>query len=48
MLITTYQEKIDQIKTLLAEMTSEEYKRFGAQFETELKFFEEKEANRKS
>jgi len=48
MLITTFQEKIDQIKTLLAEMTTEEYARFGARFESDLKFFEEKEANRKS
>ena len=48
MLITTFQEKIDQIKTLIEEMTAEEYARFGAQFESDLKYFEEKEANRKS
>lgn len=48
MLITTFQEKIDQIKTLIEEMTAEEYARFGAQFEGDLKYFEEKEASRKS
>ena len=48
MLITTFQEKIDQIKTLIEAMTAEEYARFGAQFESDLKYFEEKEANRKS
>ena len=47
MLITTFQEKIDQIKSVLAEMTQEERARFGAQFERDLKFFEEKEAARK-
>jgi len=48
MLITTFQEKIDQIKSVLAEMSQEEQARFGAQFERDLKFFEEKEAARKS
>jgi hypothetical protein len=48
MFIPTFQEKIDEIKAVLAEMTPEEHARFGAQFESDLKHFEEKEATRKS
>jgi len=48
MFISTYEEKINEIKAVLAKMTPAEHARFGAQFESDLTYFEEKEAARQS